>query len=137
VILDIYDPVEMTEPSIGIARRLAPSVPPAVPADWRRLPLDDAAFDAAFLIFAAHELRRSAARASLFREIARALRPGGVLAIVEHTRDCANFIAFGPGFLHFLPRRAWSDAPATAGLRLRTQAAITPFVRVFLLEKPE
>src|SRR5258708_22438754 len=67
-VLDIYDPREMTEPSIEQARRINPASLQAVPADWRALPLPDHQLDAAFLVFAAHELRRHDARVQLFRE---------------------------------------------------------------------
>jgi SAM-dependent methyltransferase len=135
-ILDIYDPREMTEPSIAEARRVTPSRLQATPADWRALPLPDHAVDTAFLIFAAHELRRPSSRAQLFREIARVLRGGGELVVVEHLRDWANFFAFGPGFLHFLPERAWRHAADAAGLRVRRRTSLTPFVHVFVLRSP-
>jgi hypothetical protein len=63
-ILDIYDPVQMTEPSIERARRLAGAQPASSPAKWRALPLCSQAIDTAFVIFAAHELRRQMRRAS-------------------------------------------------------------------------
>jgi SAM-dependent methyltransferase len=135
-VLDIYDPKEMTEPSIEEARRITPARVRATAADWRALPLPDDAFDAAFLIFAAHELRRDEARVQLFREIARVLRTGGELFVVEHLRDWANFIAFGPGFLHFLPGRVWRQAASAAGLRMRSHFSLTPFVYVFVLRRP-
>jgi SAM-dependent methyltransferase len=132
-VLDIHDPVEMTEPSIEEARRYATLAPSA---DWRALPLSDGSCDAAFLIFAAHELRHHEARVTLFREVARSLRPGGELIVVEHLRDAANFFAFGPGFLHFLPRSAWRRAASAAGLEVRSESSITPFVNVFHLRRP-
>lgn len=90
-VVDIFDPREMTEPSIHLARRAA-----GTPTDWKALPFTAAQFDTAFLIFAAHELRRPEARARLFAELARTLRPGGELILVEHLRDWANFLAFWP-----------------------------------------
>ncbi|MGD0300092.1 MAG: methyltransferase domain-containing protein [Bryobacteraceae bacterium] len=129
-IVDIYDPHEMTEPSIGYARRLTAASSPT--ADWRTLPALDQQFDAAFLIFAAHELRHHAARVQLFQEIARILRPGGELVLVEHSRDWANFLAFGPGFLHFFTERAWRHAAEAASLSIRMHRTITPFVHVFV-----
>ena len=135
-ILDVYDPREMTEPSIAQARRITPARLPATPADWRALPLPDHVFDTAFLIFAAHELRRRPARAQLFCEVTRVLREGGELVLVEHLRDWANFLAFGPGFLHFLPERAWRQAADAAGLRVRLHTSLTPFVHVFVLRAP-
>src|SRR5688572_12973026 len=38
-VFDIYDPADMTEPSIAIARTLAHNAIPAEPADYRHLPL--------------------------------------------------------------------------------------------------
>jgi len=132
-ITDIYDPREMTEPSIRRARRIAkgalvgrPQLAPATP---------DVEFDAAFLIFAAHELRRREARVGLFREMAHELRIGGELVLVEHLRDWANFLAFGPGFLHFFSERTWLDVAKAAGLLVRSQRTLTPFVHVFVFRR--
>jgi SAM-dependent methyltransferase len=136
-ILDIYDPVEMTEPSIERARRLVGAQPAASPAKWRALPLRSQAIDAAFVIFAAHELRSTEARVQFFREVRRILRIGGELVLVEHLRDWRNFLAFGPGFFHFLPERAWRLAADAAGFKLRLRFPLTPFVRVFVLRRPQ
>ena len=129
-IVDIYDPQEMTEPSIEYARRLTSAS--SATADWRALPAPDREFDAAFLIFAAHELRQHAARVQLFREVARVLRAGGELVLVEHSRDWANFLAFGPGFLHFFSERTWRNAGNAAGLPLGLHRTLTPFVHLYV-----
>lgn len=134
VVLDLYDPAEMTEPSIRRARRLALD-PSAQPADFRRLPLPDASQDAILVVFAAHELRRPEARLALFGEISRSLAAQGRAVLVEHTRDLASFLAFGPGFLHFLPRREWLHVIAASGLQVAEEMAITPFVTALSLEK--
>jgi hypothetical protein len=51
---------------------------------------------------------------------------------VEHLRDWRNFIAFGPGFLHFFSARAWHRSAAAAALTLRRSESLTPFVRLFV-----
>jgi hypothetical protein len=89
--------------------------------------------DAAFLAFAAHELRDHAARAELFRALADRLAPAGRVIVVEHLRDAPNFAAFGPGFTHFLSRPTWLRTFAAAGLAVRDEFPITPLVRVFVL----
>jgi ubiquinone/menaquinone biosynthesis C-methylase UbiE len=132
-ITDIYDPREMTEPSIKRARRLA--AVSATSADRQGLPAPDQEFEAAFLIFAAHELRHREARVRLLREVARVLRIGGEVVLVEHLRDWANFLAFGPGFLHFFSARTWQDAANAAGLAIRLHRTVTPFVHVFVLQR--
>jgi SAM-dependent methyltransferase len=133
-VLDFFDGAEMTEPSIVRARQLSLDRA-ATPADFRALPLADGSQDAIFLIFAAHELRRPEARERFFLEIARALAPGGRAVLVEHVRDGWNFLAFGPGFLHFLPRREWLRLAAATGLTVRDDFRVTPFVAVLVLEK--
>jgi SAM-dependent methyltransferase len=135
-VLDIYDPLEMTEPSIGRARRLASKQSAASPAKWRALPLRSEAIDVAFVIFAAHELRRPEARVRFFRELRRILRGGGEVVLVEHLRDWRNFLAFGPGFFHFLPASAWRLAAGAAGFEIRLCFPLNPFVRVFVLRRP-
>lgn len=128
---DIYDPTVMTEPSIVRARGAAGTRAERV--DARRLPLGDGSTHAIVLPLSAHELRTHAARLGLFVEVARALAGDGRVVVVEHLRDAANFLAFGPGCLHFHSRRAWLRCFADASLDVRDEFSMTPFVRVFIL----
>jgi SAM-dependent methyltransferase len=134
-LLDFFDASRMTEPSIARARALRGNQSAAEPVDFRSLPLPDEQLDAAFLIFAAHELRESDARVQLLREVHRSLAPEGRVVVVEHLRDAPNFLAFGPGFLHFHSRAQWLSDFAAAGLRTAEEFSVTAFVRVFVLEK--
>ena len=132
-VLDIYDPREMPEHSIKEARRMRPSPVETTPARWNSLPLGSGTVDVALVMFAAHELRRDQARVQLFGELARALTRDGEVALIEHTRDWANFLVFGPGFLHFFSKSAWRQTASAAGLQVRKEILMTPFVRVFML----
>jgi len=132
-VFDIFDPAEMTEPSIARARPASLTVA-AERVDYRRLPASPGSIDAVFLLLAAHELRTDAARSALFRELARILSPGGRLLVAEHLRDAANFAAYGPGFLHFHSRRTWLRAFADASLRVEREFSMTPFVRIFVVK---
>jgi hypothetical protein len=134
-VLDIYDPREMPEPSIKEARRMSPSPGEATPARWNSLPLGNETIDVALVMFAAHELRRDQARVQLFGELARALTRDGEVALIEHTRNWANFLAFGPGFFHFFSKRAWRHAASAAGLQVSTEISMTPFISVFMLRR--
>ena len=135
-VFDFFDDATMTEPSIRRARRMTP--PPILPQPVAAtdLPLSCGALDAAFLFFAAHEIRRPDERLRLFREVRRVLRPGGRVVLAEHLRDTANFVVFGPGFFHFLPRAEWLRLAREVGLTVVQERAITPFTRVLVLEKP-
>ena len=134
-VVDIFDPATMTENSIRRARRLNHSQPLPAIGRYDTLPFSNDAFDTAFCIFAAHELRRHQQRVVLFRETARVLDRNGELILVEHVRDWRNFLAFGPGFLHFFSRAEWRRAASDAGLIVRCEFTFTPFVRVFIFEK--
>lgn len=132
-VFDIYDPAEMTEPSIVQARKHA--VHEAEHADYRRLPLPTGTIDAAMLLLSAHELRSDEARAALFTELRRVLGPGGRIVVAEHLRDWANFLAYGPGFLHFHSRRTWVRCFARHRFDVHREFSITPFVRIFVLRR--
>ena len=133
-VLDLYGTLGVDGGSVRRARQLAErdGLGPFVTA----LPQDAASVDAFLAIFALHEIRDRATREEFFRAMARALVPGGRLLLVEHLRDWRNFLAFGFGFVHFLSERDWGRAAGAARLREVRKARITPFVRVFLWEKP-
>ena len=134
-VLDFFDARLMTEPSIARARKPVTDAPAAETVDFRSLPLRDAELDAAFLIFAAHELRAPNARVPLLRELRRSLTSDGRVVVVEHLRDLPNLLAFGPGFLHFHSRATWLRDFGAARLAVAKEFPLTPFVRVFVLEK--
>ena len=131
---DIYDPAVMTEPSIARARRWAPGQGEPVAA--RSLPVADQSIEAAVLPLSAHELRTHEGRCDLFAEVHRSLTRHGRVVVAEHLRDVANFLAFGPGFLHFHSRRTWVRCFTSAGFSVCDEFPITPFVRVFVLGRP-
>jgi SAM-dependent methyltransferase len=133
--VDLFDPQVMTEASIRQAHRAGAAPVPATPARYDALPFESGTVDAAFVIFAAHELRRPEQRVKFFGEVARVLTPGGECLLVEHARDGWNFLAFGPGFLHFFPQQVWRNAAQQAGLAVRNEFELTQFVHVFVLRR--
>lgn len=134
--VDIYDARTMTEPAIARARKAAGQLPhPALRCAPGALSFADNQLDAAFSILSAHEIRSRKQREEFFQEAHRVLKPGGSLLLVEHTRDLANFIVFGPGFLHFLSRQEWLRLAKLAQFTKEREFRITPFVRIFLLRK--
>jgi len=135
VVVDIYDPHTMTEPSIARARRMYPATEPFAIGSAKALPLPDADRDAVFLLFAAHELRDAVERTQLLREARRILKSDGRVFMVEHLRDLPNFIAFGPGFFHFQSRRSWLRSIREADCEVAEHHSVTPFVRCFMLRK--
>jgi ubiquinone/menaquinone biosynthesis C-methylase UbiE len=135
MVVDIYDPQEMTEPSIARARRLHPPSEWVVAGKLDALPLPDRDRDTLFLLFTAHEIRQLDRRTGLFLECARVLANSGQLVLVEHMRDWRNFVAFGPGFLHFHSRNEWLRLAHDAGLTVEREDCVTPFVRCFLMTK--
>lgn len=131
---DFYDPARNGTASLKRARALAKRHDAAIASD--NIPLKNETLDLALVVFAAHEIRQDMQRAAFFRELARALAPGGRVVIVEHVRDVWNFLAYGPGAFHFLSRQTWSRSFAKGGLQLLRETSCTLFVRVFVLKKP-
>jgi SAM-dependent methyltransferase len=134
-VLDHYDPAIMTEASIRRARKLFPPTAGTIPAEFDRWPLADGSQDVVFGMLAIHELRSDVERAAWFAEARRCLADDGKIILVEHVRDLANFVAFGPGFLHFHSVASWRRSWEGGGLKLDDSFRITPCVRVFVLKK--
>ncbi|HEX6462873.1 MAG TPA: methyltransferase domain-containing protein [Vicinamibacterales bacterium] len=134
-VFDIFDPKEMTEPSIRQARRLARNAVAADAVDFHHLPVPTGTIDVATLLLSAHELRSEQARSALFTELRRILGPGGRVVVAEHLRDWANFLAFGPGCFHFHSRRTWTRCFSRHRFDIHREFSITPFVRVFVLRR--
>ncbi len=142
-VFDIYDADEMKERSIVRARlrslrelrRGRPATVSAEPADYRHLPLPKGTIDVAMLLLSAHELRSEEARSALFAELRRVLGPAGRVIVAEHLRDWANFLAYGPGFLHFHSRRTWLRCFSRHRFDVHREFSITPFVRIFVLRR--
>ncbi|HKN22695.1 MAG TPA: methyltransferase domain-containing protein [Terracidiphilus sp.] len=131
--VDLFDPRVMTEASIRQARGASRAAILTTPARFDALPFENGTVDAAFVIFAAHELRRRNQRVKFFAEIARVLTSGGECLILEHARGWWNFLAFGPGFLHFFSQRECRQVAQQAGLDVKREFAMTWFVHVFML----
>jgi SAM-dependent methyltransferase len=134
-VVDIFEPGVMTETSIRQARCAKHDGALPTSARYDDLVFADNSFDTAFAIFSAHELRHHDQRVKLFKEIVRILVLDGELVLIEHSRDWRNLLAFGPGFLHFFSPREWRSATDSAGLEIRTEFCLTPFVHVYLLRR--
>lgn len=133
VVLDHYDAERMTEPSIHRARALFPPTAGTFACNHDAWPPAAKPADVVFALLAIHELRAESERTAWFSEARRCLSEGGRIVLVEHVRNIANFLAFGPGFLHFHSCANWRRCWERAGLLCVNQFGITPFVQVFVL----
>ena len=133
-VFDIYDPREMTEPSIATSapagdrgRRSAPTSAvcrcPRGPSTWP----------------CCCSPRTSCAATKpatpCLPNYGACSGPGGRVVVAEHMRDWANFLAFGPGFLHFHSRRTWVRCFSRHRFDIHCEFSITPFVRIFVLRR--
>jgi len=133
--LDIYDGAVVGRGSVERARARTPRKHVAKLCPATALALPDASCDVVAVVFTAHEVQTADDRDRFFREVVRALRADGRVLLVEHHRDLPNFLAFGPGFLHFLPRREWLRVARAAGMIVRETMHVTPWVTALALEK--
>ncbi|MDB6076316.1 MAG: methyltransferase, partial [Akkermansiaceae bacterium] len=136
IALDHFDAAHMTEPSIQRARRRFPPTAETVAARYDQWPVESGSIDVVFALLAIHEFRSEPERTAWFAEARRCLKSGGRVIMAEHVRDPANFVAFGPGFLHFHSPASWQRCWEAAGLRTADQFRITPWVRIFVLTSP-
>lgn len=134
-IADFYNPEKHKEPSIARARAAYPPVLDFKQVNPSELPYQDNSFDAIFLLFAAHEIRDAEERTQFFYELKRILKSGGELILVEHVRDLRNFLAFGPGFMHFYRLSEWQRLVQVAGFIVVKLQRFTPFVIVIKLKE--
>lgn len=133
LILDHFDETRMTEASIRRARKMFPPTPGTMSAVYDRWPVATEAAEVVFGLLAIHELRSDRERRAWFSEARRCVGRGGRVVLVEHLRDFANFLAFGPGFLHFHSRENWRRAWESAGFHSADEFRVTPWVNVFVL----
>ncbi|MFO1041076.1 MAG: class I SAM-dependent methyltransferase [Planctomycetaceae bacterium] len=131
MLLDLFQPDLMTEPAVTRARQSANSTP-AIRSSVDSLPVETGWSHATIITLAAHEIRQPAAREQLFHELQRVTANSGSIIVIEHLRNLAAFLAFGPGLFHFYPRREWIRLARNAKLALKSEIDITPFVHVFL-----
>lgn len=136
VVLDHYDQSRMTEASIRRARRMHPPTPETLAASHDRWPVASETADVVMGLLAIHELRSESERIAWFTEAKRCLKSGGHVILAEHTRDLANFVAFGPGFMHFHTVASWRRCWQLAGFDDIDEFRVTPWVRIFVISKP-
>src|SRR5438034_711536 len=79
-------------------RAMLPPAPSTLTSRHDAWPVPADSTDVVLALLAIHELRTEAERSAWFAESRRCLRKGGRVVLVEHVRDVANFLVFGPGF---------------------------------------
>lgn len=134
--LDLFDPAVMTEPAVTRARLQKGEVA-AIPIQPDALPVEDGWAELVVVMLAAHEIRNGQKRRQFFEELRRIVSPTGKIIVVEHLRDLAAALAFGPGIFHFFPRGEWLWQGRSVGLEVERERRITPFVRVFVYRVKE
>lgn len=127
--VDVHGGMGATTASLRRARTGAP----AATSPERR---ETTGVDVVVAFLAAHEIRTADGRARLLSQMRRSLRPGGRLLLVEHVRDLANALVYGPAVGHFYPVDEWRGAIKAADLRLVREERITPFVCLLCAERP-
>ncbi len=135
VAMDFYDSDKHTEVSIKRARAAYPPYPNTKHAKTNALNLPNESVDKIFVLLAAHEIRDEAERVLFFKELARILKPAGLIYVTEHLRDIPNFLAFNLGFFHFYSKSAWLRTFRQANICLQQEIKLTPFLSTFTLHK--
>jgi SAM-dependent methyltransferase len=129
---DFYDAERDTEASIVRARQASSTHTKTTAVDVGSLPLPDDSADLVVAFMSLHEIRSHRDRVRLLGEVRRILAPGACCVVVEHLRDPANVLVYGPGAWHFLKRRHWIESFEASGLSRIDERKITAFVSCFL-----
>ncbi len=132
-IYDFYNPQRHTEVSIKRARVACPPHPRSRHISTDSLPVLSGTVDFVFAFFSLHEIRNESERQRFFVELARVLRPGGKIVLVEHLRDFTNGLAYTIGSFHFLSERTWLKAFEGAELLIQETRKLNAFVTAFIL----
>jgi hypothetical protein len=132
-VFDFYDAKIHTEPSIKRARKAYPAYPGTKSISTSFTVTDTAFADLVLVAFAAHEIRQSQERITLFQNISKMIHTNGCIVVVEHMRDVPNFLAFNIGCFHFYPRNTWIKTFTSAGLTITKEIKHTPFITIFTL----
>ncbi|OAI56466.1 hypothetical protein AYO49_04255 [Verrucomicrobiaceae bacterium SCGC AG-212-N21] len=137
--LNVFDESLHTESSLLRARATQLPVPGTISASHDNWPSSCRDCDAIFFLLTAHEFRTPHTRRALLAQARQALRhdPPSVIVLAEHARDLSNFIAFGPGFLHFHSPATWRADWEAAGLVMTRSTSVTPFLRIWTLQPKE
>lgn len=134
-VLDFYDRNFNTEISIERARKAYPAYKNTIFVKANNLPIKNESTDLVFLIFAAHEIRKTIDRIIFLKELNRILENKGKIILIEHLRDLPNFLAFNIGFFHFYSKKTWLNNLEKANLKITTEHKLTLFTSLFIIEK--
>jgi SAM-dependent methyltransferase len=105
-------------------------------ADMRKLPFDDASFDAALSAYAVDHLSRDGSKQAL-AEARRVLKPGGEFLLMLVENEAWAKLAFGPLLSHGGTRGRpwWTGAAKDAGFEI-LEAGTKPATLYLLLRRP-
>lgn len=132
-VYDFFDPEAHTEASILRARKAYPPHPRSLRMKTDRVPLNNRCVDVVFAVFSLHEIRNNSERQVFFTELARVLKPGGSIVLIEHIRDFPNFMAYTVGCFHFLSKQTWLASIKGTGLQASKTRKLNPFVTALIL----
>ncbi len=132
-VLDFYNPTLHTEVSVRRARQAYPPYPGTEVTNTNSLALAEHSTDLILGLFSFHEIRDRQERIIFLSQLRQALTAKGTIVLAEHLRDIPNALAYTIGCFHFLTAREWQASFAAAGLRVKQQTSVTPFITIFTL----
>jgi hypothetical protein len=135
MVLDFYDPKKHTEVSIKRARKAYDAYPGTKSICTSTITIPASETDLILCILSAHEIRNRNERIIFFQQLTKALKAEGKVVVVEHLRDLANLLSYNIGSFHFHSEKEWKLTFQSAGLQIKEQARINPFITVFTLQK--